>query len=1122
MLRRALPALTTVALLLAAAPILAQKAKAAAVEADKKPGMTFEAALANLKFREIGPAVMGGRIDDFAVHESNPSTVYAGTASGGLWKTTNAGTTWTPLFDKEAVSSIGDVAIAPSDPQIVWAGTGEPNNRQSSSWGNGVYKSTDGGATWQHVGLKDTHHIGRILIHPLNPDVVYVAALGRLWGPSKERGLFKTSDGGRTWKQVLFVNEDTGAVDALMDPASPDTIYVAAYQRRRTVFGFNGSGPDGGIHKSTDGGQTWKKLVKGLPWDPEPPRPRAGQGGIPPEILAMFGLTPPEDPAAPAAAKPEPGKRSEIGRIGLAVYRRDPRIVYAVVEHEKGGVFRSEDRGETWTKMSDTNPRPMYYSKIVVDPNNDLRIWVFGANMMTSEDGGKTFVGNLVQRIHGDYHAMWINPANSDHIVLGSDGGIHWSWDRGRSWDFVNTLALGQFYEIGVDLRQPYWIYGGLQDNNTWGGPSRTMNPRGIANSDWFTIGGGDGFYAQVDPKDPNTVYAESQDGNLLRRDLRTGEQRSIRPQPAEGEAQFRFQWNSPIVISAFDNRTLYYGGNFVFRSADRGDSWTKISPDLTTGADRDKLPILGVVPDKQTRSRHDGVQQWPAITSLAESPLDASVLWAGTDDGCLQVTRDGGKSWKNVFDKLPGAPKGTYVSRVIASRTAAGAAYATLDGHRSNDFAIYAYATSDFGETWKKITQGIPENQGILNVIREHPKNPDVLFAGGEFGAYASWDRGQKWQPLKLNLPTVPVDDILVHPRENDLIFGTHGRSIWVFDDSSPIAELSPKVLESPLHLFSVRPAIQWRPWGNSGSTGHKAFFGENPPNGAMIYYFLKEKPAEGERLSLQILDKAGKVVRTVNGAPALPGVNRAVWDTRMEVPGMPPPQAEAGGAGGGFGAIMGRLGSTGPRVEPGEYTVKVKVGTKEATGTVQVQEDPRIVLDPAARAARKELVERMLPKLGPLALAQRGMTQLRPALNTQVENWKKPTSRVPDPVKKAGEELLKKIDELYPNFGTLPSEERQMGDAGPSLVQRPPSVPQRFQGLYRAVAEQSDAPTAWQKQQADLLLPKVDELLAGVRALMTDLAALNKLMNESGVAHIQIDAGGGPGGARRRPEAE
>jgi photosystem II stability/assembly factor-like uncharacterized protein len=432
-----------VSLGLVAAPALAQKkpkagkpkeAAPAAAASTAAPLPDYGAALKNLKFREIGPAIMGGRTDDFAVVESNPDVVYAGLASGGVWKTTNGGITWEPVFDGEGVSTIGDVTIAPPDPSIVWVGTGEPNNRQSSSWGNGVYKSTDAGKTWTNMGLKDSHHIGRIVIHSMNPDVVYVAALGHLWGPNKERGVYKTADGGKTWTQSLFLSEDTGVVDIAMDPQSPDTLYAAAYERRRTAYGFNGGGPEGAVYKTTDGGATWKKLTKGLPYE---------SGG-------------------------------DIGRIGLCVYRRNPNIVYAIVQHTKGGIFRSEDRGETWTKMSDTNPRASYYSQIVVDPNNDLRIWVLGAPMYYSEDGGKTFVNNRVTRIHGDYHAMWINPKDSNHMIVGSDGGIHWSHDAGRTWEYVNTLAIGQFYEVGVDMRKPYWICGGLQVNGSWCGPSAT------------------------------------------------------------------------------------------------------------------------------------------------------------------------------------------------------------------------------------------------------------------------------------------------------------------------------------------------------------------------------------------------------------------------------------------------------------------------------------------------------------------------------------------------------------------------------------------------------------------------------------------------------------------------
>src|SRR5438067_3878141 len=532
-----------------------------------------------IKFREIGPAVMGGRIDDFAVVDSNPDIIYVGTASGGIFKTTNGGITWEPLFDDQPVSTIGDIAIAPSDPSIVWVGSGEANNRQSSSWGNGVYKSTGAGKTWTHMGLDKTMHIGRIVINPSDPNVVYVAAGGNLWGPSKDRGVYKTTDGGKSWTNALFVNEDTGITDIAMDPTSPGTLMAAAYQRRRTVFGYNGSGPGSALYKTTDGGATWKKLEKGLPWDPDAKKTDTDEEAV-----------------------------RQTGRIGVDFYRRNPNVVYAVIENAEGGVFRSDDKGETWTKMSSTDPRGSYYSQVRVDPNNDQRIWVCGARMYTSDDGGRTLKTNVVEKMHGDFHALWIDPNDSNVMLAGSDGGIHISRDRGRSWDFVNTIPLGQFYEVGLDMQRPYHICGGLQDNNAWCGPSASFDNRGISNGDWFTVGGGDGFYAQIDPNDPNTVYAESQDGNLLRRNLKTHESRSIRPTAPENE-RYRFQWNSPIVISKYDSNTIYYGGNYLFKSTNRGDDWTRLGSDLTNGQDRNKLPIMGRVPDKVTLSRHDGVQ---------------------------------------------------------------------------------------------------------------------------------------------------------------------------------------------------------------------------------------------------------------------------------------------------------------------------------------------------------------------------------------------------------------------------------------------------------------------------------------------------------------------------------
>ncbi|MGB9464584.1 MAG: hypothetical protein WBR10_05685, partial [Candidatus Acidiferrum sp.] len=841
--------------------------------------------LKNLEFREIGPAIMGGRIDDFAVVESNPKIVYVGTASGGVWKTTNNGTTWEPVFDKEGVSTIGDIAIAPSDPAVVWVGTGEPNNRQSSSWGDGIYKSLDAGKTWQKMGLTATHHIGRIVIHPRNPEVVYAAALGHLWGPNPDRGVYKTTDGGKTWNQVLKINDDTGVSDIAMDPESPDTLYAAAYERRRTPFGFNGGGPDSGIYKTVDGGATWKKLSKGLPYE---------NGG-------------------------------DTGRIGLEVYRRDPNIVYAIVQHEKGGTYRSEDKGETWKKMGETNPRPSYYSQIRVDPNNDLRIWELGAQMFFSEDGGKTFSTQRVKSIHGDFHAMWIDPADSNHVITGSDGGIHWSYDNGRTWDFINTIAIGQFYEVGLDNERPYKICGGLQDNGSWCGPSMSLTSDGIVNSDWTLMPGGDGFYARIDYAEPWIVYTESQDGHLSRRDEHTAQQREIMPEAKVGEPHYRFQWNSPVEVSAHDHNTIYYGGNYLFKSTDRGDTWTRLGGDLTTGVDRNKLQIFGKTPDKNTLSRHDGVQDYPTITTLAESPMTASVLWVGTDDGNVQVTRDGGKSWKNVASRVPGVPKGTYVTRVVASKYAEGAAYVTFDGHRTDDYNVYIFFTSDYGENWKAIRNGIPDSAGTVHVVREHPRNANLLFAGTEFGLWVSWDHGANWTALKNNFPTVPVDDNEIQAQQNDLVLATHGRSIWIFDDITPIEKFDAGVASSELTFFTPRTATVWDLRQRRWSSGQKMFVGKNPPYGAILNYYLKEtlppeppktakddkdkdkdkKEAAAEdqkakpeaaankegKTKISVYDKDGKLVREFDG-PGKAGVNRTNWDLRWNSPAVPTPE--------------------------------------------------------------------------------------------------------------------------------------------------------------------------------------------------------------------------------------
>src|SRR5690242_8908189 len=1064
-----------------------------AVSAPARPGgqSSLTDKLKNLEFREIGPAVMGGRIDDFAVVESNPNIVYVGTASGGVWKTTNNGTTWTPVFDKEGVSTIGDIAIAPSDPAVVWVGTGEPNNRQSSSWGDGIYKSLDAGKTWQRMGLAATRHIGRIVIHPRNPEVVYAAALGHLWGPNPDRGVYKTTDGGKTWNQVLKINDNTGVSDIAMDPESPDTLYAAAYERRRTPFGFNGGGPGSAIYKTTDGGVNWKKLTKGLPYE---------NGG-------------------------------DTGRIGLDIYRKDPNIVYAIVQHEKGGTYRSEDKGETWKKMGDTNPRPSYYSQIRIDPTNDLRIWELGAQMYYSEDGGKTFSTQRVKGIHGDFHAMWIDPADSNHVITGCDGGIHWSYDNGRTWDFLNIIAIGQYYEVGLDNEKPYQICGGLQDNGSWCGPSMSLTRDGITNEDWTLMPGGDGFYAEIDNVEPWIVYTESQDGHISRRDAHTGQQREIMPEAKAGEPHYRFQWNSPMAVSTHDHKTIYYGGNYLFKSTDRGDSWTRLGGDLTTGVDRNKLEIFGKVPDKNTLSRHDGVEEYPTITTLSESPLKADVLWVGTDDGNLQVTRDGGKTWKNVVSKAPGVPKGTYVSRVVASKTAEGAAFATFDGHRADDYNVYIFATTDYGETWKSIRNGIPDSAGTVHVLREHPRNTNLLFAGAEFGLWISWDRGANWTTLKNNFPTVPVDDIEIQTRENDLVLATHGRSIWIFDDLTPIEKMDTNVAGSPLTFFPPRTATTWFIRQRRWSAGQQMFTAKNPPYGALLSYYLKDaippeapkrntdertdaaeqRPRRGARsdaaaaekkegkVKITVSDKDGKVIREFDG-PGAAGVNRTNWDLRQNPAAEPTPeQQEAIAAGFGFGP-------RGPLVEPGEYTIKIKAGDKEATQKVMVEEDTRIVISAADRSARRELIDQLYPMAKTTDKDRKTIEGIQTAPKAAREEWKKDAgkpnaAKIPDDIVKAADELQKKVDAVAEKF----IRERQgLGNAGPPFEWKPDPLPNQVQNLLNDLDGFSAAPDGQQQEKLAELSTLVPEASAAVKGVSDDLAALNKKMNDAGIPHI------------------
>ncbi len=960
-------------------------------------------------WRSIGPANMGGRVDDIAVVESDPSIIYIGFATGGIWKTTNNGTTWTPIFDTYPVSSIGDIAIAPSNPDIIYVGTGEPNNRQSSSFGAGVYKSIDGGKSFQEMGLKETQSIGRIVVHPKDPNIAYVAAVGHLFGPNQERGLYKTTDGGKTWTNTKFIDQDTGFTDVAIDPGNPNILYAASYQRRRTPWGFNGGGPGSGLWKTADAGKTWTKLTSGLPNNPI-----IGRIGLdlarskPSTIYASIEVGPSGGTGAgvnddgtlvPAGQRGGTGGGAGGGR-GQAPPPPDPN---------KSGVWRSDDGGKTWHFLSNQGDRWMYYSQIRVDPTNPEIAYQGGAPFFKSTDGGKTW--NTVQGMpHSDHHAIWIDPKNGNHLMVGNDGGIDVSYDRGDTWEYVNTVPVGQFYAVSADMRKPYFICGGLQDNGSWCGPSATRSGNGILNSDWFRVGGGDGFYTQNDQSEWTILYSESQDGNTSRVDLRSGRSNSIRPrgpgqtgrgaapagetpEPAAQAAaaqvgaggnpngnvvptppqgtNYRFYWNTPFVLSPHNPRTIYLGGDRLFRSYDRGETWMA-SPDLTKNVGRNDRPILGVAGTAPMASKHDGAASFSNIVTIGESPAVPGIVWVGTNDGNLQVTRDGGNTWKNVVDKVQGVPKETHVSRVEPSHFDDGACYVTFDGHRTDDHKPYVFKTTDFGETWTSMSSNLP--QGNVNVIREDPKNKNLLYLGTEYGFYVSLNGGKEWKRFMNGLPTVRIDDILVHPRDNDLILGTHGRSIYIMDDISALQQMTESATSNAdAVLFDIRPAIVWVTDIQKSILveGAKFFRGSNPAQGSAISYWLKS--AATEDVKVAISDVSGREVRTLVGTKNA-GLNRVQWDLRPAPAGgrgrgqgaggaQAAPQGEAGtapaqpaaagtpqappqppgarGRGaaapatpapapGGGGGGRGRGGFQGPPVAPGTYLVTVSIGEK------------------------------------------------------------------------------------------------------------------------------------------------------------------------------------------------
>ena len=1041
---------------------------ASALGQAQERGSSKEAILETLSWRSIGPAVMGGRTVDVAGIAGDPSTVYMATASGGLFKTTNHGTTWRSIFESGNTLSLGAVAVAPSDTNVVYIGTGENNPRNSASIGDGVYKSVDGGETWTHLGLESTEKIGRIRIHPRNPDIVYVAALGHEWGANEERGVFRTEDGGSSWQKVLYVDESTGASDLAMDPENPRVLYVGMYDFRRLPWHFRSGGPGSGLYRSADGGDSWRKLTEpGL------------ENGLPTGVL---------------------------GRIGVAVAPSDGRVVYAAIEAEKGVLWRSANRGESWEMVNEDktiHSRPFYFSDVRVDPENENRVYLLEGRLRVSEDGGRTW-DTTANTLHGDHQALWIDPEDPNRLVNGNDGGWGFSYDRGETWEFINTVPIGQFYQITADLQDPYFVCGGLQDNHVWCGPSNNLTPLGILNGDWYRIHpGGDGYYAQVHPTDPSIIYTNTHYGNIQRVDRRTGDSRAIHPYPvnirgaASFEHPYRFNWNSPIHMSPHDPDVVYFGSNVLFKTVNGGQSWEIVSPDLTTN-DSEKLQVSGgpITPDNTSAEYHC------TIITIAESPLTRGQIWIGTDDGKVQLTRDGGESWKDVTANIPGQSPTGWVSRVEASPSDPAKAYVTIDRHRANDPAPYVFVTSDYGESWSNISGNLPP-LNYAHVVREDPRNPSLIYVGTELGIYASWSGGEDWTSLRLNLPPVAVRDLLVHSEANDLVIGTHGRSAWVLDDVTPLQRLADAMAREAF-LFEPRRATRWVRWNRNHAgypgqrwLGDQTFYGDNPPYGAILDFYLEEVPPtdpdgeEGEpKLSLEIRDASGDKVRSLEGTVRA-GLNRFVWDLRHD----PLPEPE-GLAKVGFDA------NGAPLAPPGIYTVALPREAGELTADLAVRLDPRVSITAAEATAQYEAVRRLTQMEGRAMKALETVEGLRSELEELVERLRQgednTSASLVDDAEALGEKLegvqaklVRATPELaYRSAAQLLEKIRQLRSGGGN-----------FPGIQGATAAPTEAQSEW-IEKLDQELASAESSLAGL--VSNELGALNRRLVEAQVPHI------------------
>ncbi len=1006
--------------------------------------------ISGLKFRSVGPAVASGRIADFAVNPNNPAEYYVGVAAGNVWKTTNSGTTWSPVFDAYGSWSIADVELEPGNPNVVWVGTGEYNSQRAIGYGDGVYKSTNGGKSFKNMGLKTSEHIGRILIDPRDGNTVYVAAQGPLWGPGGERGLYKTTDGGETWNNILEISPNTGVTDIVADPRNPDILYAASYQRRRHVFTLINGGPESAIYKSTDAGAHWTKLKTGLP------------GG-------------------------------DMGRIGLAISPVNPDIVYAIIEAEgeAGGFFRSTDRGESWEKMDKyVSGSPQYYNRIYCDPVDADKVYSMDTYSKVTEDGGKTWKNLSTKHKHVDDHALWIDPEHTDHILIGCDGGIYESWDAGTNWDYIENLPITQFYRVALDNSEPfYFIYGGTQDNNSLGGPSRSISGQGVVNDDWFVTNGGDGFESQIDPLNPNIVYAQSQYGWLVRYDKQSGESISIKPEPPAGEA-YRWNWNSPLMVSPHSPTRLYFAANKLFRSDDRGDTWEVISPDLTRQINRNLLPVMGKIQDPEAVAKNASTSLYGSIVEIFESPVQEGLIYAGTDDGLLQVTEDGGITWTK-HEHFPGVPDTTYISMIYASQHDANTVYIAYDGRKKNDLKPYLLKSTDKGKNWTNITANLPE-KGTIYSFEEDYQKPELLFCGNEFGVYCSIDGGNKWIQMKSGLPTIQVRDMEIQKRENDLVLATFGRGFYVLDDYSPLRELNKEMLEDEFLMFPIKDALMFIPKRGKYNQGETYYAAENPKVAATFTYYMKETPkslkqlrkkAEKEArkadkdidypdfkelrkedleekasLIFTIRDEQGNIIRKIRKKPSS-GINRVQWDLRHATI-MPFRNKENDD----FQSLGGSM-----RVMPGTYSVEVsliddgkeKVLSEATTFNVKTLDNTIL---PAKDKQALFAFEQETQKLGravrgSIREAEKAMSEIA-AMRTSLENAPKATTTMRTDAKNIESEL----QELMKKLTGDESISKRNGN-------QPPSISERLGNLMYGSWRSTSAPTTTMKQASNII---------------------------------------------------